>query len=184
MHRDAKQAVGEQQKKELKENPADYGNLEAWIKALFVTAFLGYLLFTSQLINGATSILTGIINMAFPNNTVSDTRTVGLIWSIVGLCLLGLLVLTQRLNSIWPGFMLILLVVFTTQLAPLVANWSGFSYAWCEMTNLNNIAACSSAGNDVPPATKVGPTGMANVYFDTSSYGMTIFGDSNDNLML
>ena len=180
----AKQATQGPRKIDWKETPADYGNLMAWLKAIAVTAVLGYFLSVSQLINGAANILTNIINMAFPNNTISDTSTVGLIWSFVGLGLLGLFWYTVRYDAIWPGIMLILLVTLTTIVAPMAANSPYFSTAWCEMTNLNNIASCSAAVNNVPPATKVGPTGMANVYFDTSSYGMTVFGDSNNNLML
>jgi len=175
-----KTATGSE-KKESK--PADYTNPLAWIQAVTFTGIIIFLLATGPLISAAAEGMMGLANLINPNNTVSDTA--GLVWAIAGLLLLGFLLFTLRYNTagLSLGIFIIFILVMVNYAVPMAAGWEGSAYAWCQLTNMGNLASCSTAANAVPPATKVGPTGMANVYFDTSSYGMTVFGDDN-NLML
>jgi len=166
------------EKKEVK--PADYLNFAAWIKAIGVTAFLAVIIVTNPLISSLNDSIMSFANFLNPDNTLTDAMWI--VWVIAAICLLALFFYTLRYNSIWLGIVLIFVFTLVTVVLPMVyENNPTLAAALCTITNPQNVAYCQAGlSGNVPPAVKVGPTGVANVYFNTATYGMTLFGREDE----
>lgn len=163
-------------KKDEKGGSWDFTNLEAWIKAIVVTAFLAFLIVSNPLLDGFSNIFQGVVNFLNPDNTFT-ARNFVLFLSAIGLFFL--FTYTLRSNSIWLGMALIIILTIASTVFPALAGMPQFSAAVCTLTNPMNTAKClSGMDGNVPAAEKVGDTAVADVSFDSSSYGLTVFGTS------
>jgi len=150
----------------------DFTNLEAWIKAILSTAILLFLIVSNPLLAGLQNALTNLL----PDGVDAGWP----IWSLVGAGLFFYFLYVIRSNSIWLGIALIMVLTILTMVWPMLAATPQFAAMICTFVNPANVEKCmSSSGGDVPAAAQVEPTAVASVRFDTSSYGMTVFGDQS-----
>jgi len=154
----------------------DYTNLEAWIKAIIVTAFIAFLIVSNPLLDGFSSVFQGVVNFLNPDNTFTAKSFVIFISAIL---LFFFFLYTLKINSVWPGVAIIVVLTIITSVPTILSQLLGGPLDWssgvCMITTLNTAKCLSSIGGNVPAAEKVGATAVADVSFASSTYSLTMF---------
>jgi hypothetical protein len=119
------------------------------------------------------------VNFLNPDNTFTARSFVLFISAIL---LFLFFLYTLRINSVWPGVAIIIVLTIITSVPTILSQLLGGPLDWssgvCVLTTLNPAKCLSGVGGNVPPAEKVGDTAVADVSFDSSSASLTVFGTS------